>query len=363
MVKNGIDILDIESLKKYRIGLVVNYSSINSNGELLIDLLIANGIKLMKIFVPEHGLYITADGEKVIDFVHPKLGIPVYSIYGVREHVESELLRDIDLLIYDIQDVGLRYYTFIYALANMLRSASMCGIKMVVLDRFNLLGRKVFGRRISKDINSLVGAYELPIQYGLTTGELALYFKKYLKFDVDLEIIRCQSWNGENFSETGLRWNLPSPNLPTFSSLLCYAGLCLFEATNLSVGRGTTKPFEFLGAPWIDEDNMYRYLRSKFPRLFIRKRQFVPQFREYAHNVCSGVEFFPSTNDNFFEVAVSLFEYFEKYEEFQVDNRRIDMLSGVENFIQNKEEILQFDTEDYQEFVKDILLYEVPLKY
>jgi uncharacterized protein YbbC (DUF1343 family) len=357
MVRNGIDVLDYQSLKNYRIGLVSNYSSVNSKGELLTDILLSKGLTLRKLFIPEHGLYLAADGMEISDFFHPKLGIPVISVYGTRDEVSCEMLEDVDLIMYDIQDVGLRYYTFIYALANMMKAAAKCGVKFLILDRFNLLGRKVFGPRMPEGINSIIGGYELPVQYGLTTGELALYYKKYLKLDIDLEIVRCENWNGEAFPETGIFWNVPSPNLPTFSSLLCYAGICFFEATNLSVGRGTTKPFEFLGAPWVDENDMYEYLKHRFPNLFCRKRQFIPQYREYAQNVCNGVEFFPKQDDNFFEIAVALFEYFEKYEEFKVDYQRLEVFTGVREFMKNKEKFLSFDLCSYLEYVEDLLLY------
>lgn len=357
-VLNGIDVLDIEKLKASNIALVINYSSVNQKGEHLLDILMRSAIKVVRIFTPEHGLFLNADGQKIEDFIHPRYRIPVTSIYGSRFTLDCDLLHDVDVVIYDIQDVGLRYYTFIYALAEVVKACAKCRKKLVVLDRFNPLGRRFFGPRIPQTLNSIVGAYELPVRYGLSTGELALYYKKFFGLDVEIDIIKCVGWSGEDFSKIDTFWNVPSPNLPTFSSLLCYAGLCLFEATNLSVGRGTTKPFEFIGAPWLDEDEMYTYLKGKFPNMLFRKRQFIPQFREYAYQVCNGLEFVPSPEDNFFEVAVAILEYLQGYEQFEVNNKRIDMLAGVENFMESKDQLLNFNLNDYFEFISDVLLYK-----
>ncbi len=356
-VLNGIDVFNFDELKKFKIGVVTNYSSVNRQFKLLIDELFERQIQVKAIYVPEHGLYGQADGDNVQDSLHPKYHIPVVSLYGLRDTLECRFVDNVDVLLYDIQDVGLRYYTFIYTLAQVLKIASECGKKVIVLDRINPLGRWVLGTRIPKSLDSIVGAFELPIRYGLTTGELAFYYKKYLKLDVDLQIVKCEGWNGEMHCETDLFWNIPSPNLPTFSSLLCYAGMCLFEAANVSVGRGTTKPFEFLGAPWVDSDDLFESLKMRFPNLKFRKRDFIPQYREYTGKVCHGIEFFPSVNDNFFEVAIWLFDYFEKYNEFSINDERADKLSGIVNFRKNKEELLKANYDEYLNFVDDILLY------
>ncbi|MFN4223328.1 MAG: exo-beta-N-acetylmuramidase NamZ domain-containing protein [Fervidobacterium nodosum] len=359
-VLNGIDVFDVKSFVGKKLGVVTNYSSVTKDLRLLIDIMFQSKLDVKAVYTPEHGLYGQADGDLIADSNHPKYGIKIVSLYGVRD-IESDLdcslFSDIDLLIYDIQDVGLRYYTFIYTLAQILKAASLCQKKVIVLDRFNPLGRFVFGPRIPKSLDSIVGAFELPVRYGLTTGELALYYKKYMNIDVEIEIVKCRGWNGQMLHETDSLWNVPSPNLPTYSSLLCYAGMCLFEATNVSVGRGTTKPFEYLGAPWIDSDDIYTFLKERFPNLRFRKRDFIPQYREYAHQVCHGLEFFPKPEDNFFEVAVALIDYLKNYKEFHVNERFIDKLSGVENFMKNKEVLLNSNYEEYFDFVDEILLY------
>lgn len=356
-VLNGIDKYDFSNLKKYNVGVIVNYSSVTKNLDHILDVLLKSGVKIRYIFTPEHGLYGTADGEKLKDSVHPVYNVPIVSLYGERFAIERAILEELDVLIYDIQDVGLRYYTFIYTLAKALESVSGTHVRLDVLDRINPLGRKYFGPRIPEELNSMVGGYALPVRYGLTTGELALYYKKLLQLDVNLNVVKCEGWSGEFFNETDLLWNVPSPNIPTFQSALCYAGMCIFEATNVSVGRGTTKPFEFFGAPWVNNNDMQSFLRKKFPKLRVRKREFIPMFREYAGQVCYGVEFFPTVEDNFFEIAVELFKYLQKYDEFTFDNFRLDQLTGIKNFAFDPDRLLDFDLSDYFDFISDIILY------
>lgn len=356
-VANGIDVFDFGKLRNARVALVVNYSSVTKKLDFILDVASGYGLNLLRVFTPEHGLYGLPDGEKVGDTVDAKYGIPIFSLYGSRSELDPGLLEGVDVLVYDIQDVGLRYYTFIYALANALIAAAKANVELIVLDRVNPLGRAVYGPRIPDELNSPVGGFRLPVRYGLTPGELALYYKKLLNLDVEVDVVRCVGWRGQLFSEVDLLWNVPSPNLPTFSSTLCYAGICFFEATNVSVGRGTTKPFEFIGAPWIDGDDMLTFLRRSFPNLRVRKRDFVPMHREYAGQVCHGVEFFPTVEDNFFEVAIELFKYLRSYGEFTFDPKRLDQLTGVVDFASNPDELRMFDLEDFISFVDDLLLY------
>lgn len=343
-------------------GLVVNYSSVGSGLELTLDMVLRAGVRPEVIFVPEHGLFGLAGGEEVPELPYRTRGFefPVVSLHNLTpDKVETvkRYFEKLDVVVYDIQDVGLRYYTFIYALAEVVKLVAELGKKLIVLDRPNPLGRALFGPRISDDLTSDVGGYWLPLRYGLTPGELALYYRKALGLEVDIEVVPCTGWRGELFPKTGLPWNMPSPNLPTFNSLLCYAGMCLFEATNVSVGRGTTRPFEFFGAPWIDNDDLVSFLRSRFPKLKVRKREFVPMFAEYTRQICRGIEFFPSLEDNFFEIAVELYKYLRKYGEFSYDARRLDELAGARGFASDPDKLLDFNLADYVSFIEDILLY------
>lgn len=223
-----------------------------------------------------------------------------------------------------------------------------------------------------KELESFVGGFSLPIAYGLTPGELARYIAKLLeKMDLDLRIVRLEGWNRESFDKTDLLWNVPSPALPTFQAALCYAGLCFIEATNLSEGCGTTKPFQYIGAPWLDSDGLYAALQERFLTLMLRKREFIPQQGKYAGKLCFGVEFFPKVDDNFFAIAVSIMAFARRHPEFTVSDY-LDRLSGDpqlrKTLIAEEKESLfsgeQFDIrrwqgsrEEYLDFVSDILLY------
>lgn len=375
----GLDVVRRDNfgiLKGKRVGLITNYSGVSKDLKSNIELMLKEGIKIQKIFTPEHGFFGISDGVHVEDTYHPKYGIKLVSLYGKKLRPNEEDLRDIDILVYDMQDVGLRFYTFIYTLAYTLEPASEFHISYVVLDRPNPLGGEIIiGPRIRENLNSFVGGYSLPIRYGLTIGELALYFKKIKKLDVDLKIIRMENWERNMYyPDTGLFWNVPSPNLPTFNSVLCYTGMCFFEAVNVSEGRGTTKPFEYIGAPWLDEDILYNELSKEgFTDIAFRKRYFVPEFSKYKGEVCRGLEFFPLRYDSdFVRVALSLlkiiFKYFPEKIQFIKYNEveRIDYLIGDE---ETKKDIMndkswqdiyerwEKEEKEYKEFIEDILLY------
>ncbi len=375
----GLDILrrnNFEILKGRKIGLITNYSGVSKDLKSNIELMLKEGIKIQKIFTPEHGFFGISDGVHIEDTYHPKYGIKLISLYGKKLKPSEEDLRDIDVLVYDIQDVGLRFYTFIYTLAYTLESASEFHVSYVVLDRPNPLGGEIIiGPRIRENLNSFVGGYFLPVRYGLTPGELALYFKKIKNLDIDLKIIKMENWRRDIlYPDTELLWNVPSPNLPTFSSVVCYAGMCFLEAVNISEGRGTTKPFEYIGAPWLDEDILYNeLLKENFVDIAFRKRYFVPEFSKYKGEVCRGLEFFPLWHkSDFIKVSLSLlkiiFEYFPdkihfvKYNEVE----RIDYLIGDEetkkdimngNSWQEIYERWKKEEEEYEESIEDILLY------
>jgi len=371
MILLGIDVLqrtEFADLKNKAVGLVTNYSFVDSNLNWGIDLLFENGLNVKKIFTPEHGLGGAADGAHVSDDLHPKYGVPVVSLYGDKRKPSQEDLEGLGVLVYDIQDVGLRFYTFIYTLAYTMESAAEAGIQYTVLDRPNPLGRGVFGSRIDNELQTFVGGYRLPLQYGLTAGELALYFKKLKKLDLDLQVVKLEGWSGEPHDTTSLLWNVPSPNVPTYESLLGYAGTCFFESTNVSEGRGTFKPFILIGAPWIDGSDFAAYLRREFPDLRLRSREFMPFYRKYANANCSGVEFFPSNDDNFFVITLKMMEYLLKYEQFEIMDRSDDLI-GIKKSAQKirtrKLDYYQWKESgmEYINFVEDCLLYPGELNY
>jgi len=301
-VQLGLDRIErFSSLFKNRaIGFITNYSGVNGRLEENLDLFLKNGFTIRKIFAPEHGIYGIADGEGFSDFVHPLYNIPVVSLYGEKTKPTPKDLEGLDLLVYDIQDVGLRYYTFIYTLAFCLEAAAEQNIPFVVLDRPNPLGGLLIsGNRIPAEHSSFVGGLRLPIRYGLTPGELAKYFLKEKHIQVELSVIPMENYTRETyFPDTGLLWNVPSIALPTFESVVCYNGGCFVEGLNLSEGRGSPKPFQMYGAPWIDMNRLYQYMKEAGTQGFVfRKRAFVPIASKYKNEVCFGLEFFPERKE------------------------------------------------------------------
>ncbi|HPE68596.1 MAG TPA: DUF1343 domain-containing protein [Thermotogota bacterium] len=279
-----------------RLGLITNYSGVNSQQEENISLFVKNGLDIQKVFAPEHGLYGIADGQAFADGTHPEYGMPVLSLYGDRKKPREQDVEGLDLLVFDIQDVGLRYYTFLYTLAYALEAAAEFGLPFVVLDRPNPLGGQIVsGRQIPDELASFVGGYRLPVRYGLTIGECAYYFKDFLHLDVDLSVVTLKNYDrSTTFPDTGLLWNFPSPALPTYESVMCYSGGCFFEATNVSEGRGTTRAFQVYGAPWLDMEKTIHFLRQRvFDGITFRKRTFVPFSSKHQNQVCFGIEFFP----------------------------------------------------------------------
>lgn len=368
MVLQGLDVLEREGFKLLRgrrVGLITNYSFVTKDMRPGLETLAKAGVSIAKIFTPEHGLFNLPPGLAYEDSVHPKLGIPIISLYGPRRRPLPEDYEGIDVLVYDIQDVGLRYFTFVSTLGYCLETASETGTPFVVLDRVNPLGGKLYGPRMPRELESFVGGFSLPTAYGLTPGELARYIVKLEKLDLDLEIVRLEGWNREPFDDTDLLWNVPSPGLPTFEATLCFAGMCFIEATNLSEGRGTPKPFQYVGAPWLDADGLYEELKGRFPTLMLRKREFMPLYGKHAGVVCFGIEFFPKKSDDFFDIAISTMTFAtQRHPEFTVTDY-LDRLSGDPRLRRALMDKKRFDIrswqdsqEEYLEFVGDILLYQ-----
>lgn len=283
-----------------RVGLLVNQSSVDCQFQHIADLVkSAAGLELVRIFGPEHGFSGTAqDLEHVSerDRPHPRWGVPVISLYGETEASltpERELLEDLDALIVDLPDVGSRYYTFAATLIRTLRASSGLKTRIVVLDRPNPLGGVISeGPLVQPGFESFVGEIPIPIRHGMTIAEIARWVVDQERLNVELETFHCEGWQPDQlFPETGLPWVIPSPNMPTFKTALVYPGGCLIEGTNLSEGRGTTRPFEIFGAPWIDEFQLADSLNQSGLSGFIaRPTQFKPTFQKHAGQVCHGVQ-------------------------------------------------------------------------
>lgn len=282
-------------LRGQRVGLIANPSAVTSKLEhAALALQERRGVRLVALFGPEHGLWADAqDLVEVDDDRDRKTGLPVFSLYGRTRVPTESMLAEVDTLVFDIQDIGSRYYTFIYTMLHALEGCARYQRRLVVLDRPNPLGGAVLGgNRLDPAFRSFVGLHPLLVRHGLTVGELALLFRQELKLDVELDVVPMQGWRrGMHFEDTGLPWVLPSPNMPTVDTAFVYPGGCLIEGTNLSEGRGTTRPFELVGAPWLDPWRLAKDLtRERLPGVRFRPVFFRPTFQKHAGVLCGGVQ-------------------------------------------------------------------------
>ena len=295
-VLNGIDHLeDAKSLLKgKRIGLITSSASVNA--DLVHDTKVFQklGFHIETLLAPEHGIWgnIPA-GEVVNDSIDRVTGLPVSSLYkGERKNLSKEVICKLDIIVYDIQDVGSRFYTYISLLKNVMKDCKNAGLPLLILDRINPLGSKVEGNILKEDYFSYVGTAALPQRYGLTVGELARLFDSEIGLKNNLHILKVLNRDRNKiFPETGLIFMPPSPNIPNFETALAYTGLCLLEGTNISEGRGTTLPFLQFGAPFIKADVLTKELNSlKLPSVIFTPAFFTPTFSKYKGEICEGVK-------------------------------------------------------------------------
>ncbi|HEX3150691.1 MAG TPA: exo-beta-N-acetylmuramidase NamZ domain-containing protein [Gemmataceae bacterium] len=293
----GIDVLEREkfaNLKDRKIGLVTNHTGHDRQGRATADVLhAAEGIKLVALFSPEHGIRGELDQSNITDSTDEKTGLPVYSLYGKRRKPDAETLKDIDTLVYDIQDIGCRFYTFISTLGNVLEAAAEHNRAVVVLDRPNPIGGlAIDGPLTDPGRESFIAYHSLPIRHGMTVGELAQMFVAERKLKVDLKIIKCENWKrGDLFDKTNLTWVNPSPNMRGLTAALLYPGIGLLETTNISVGRGTERPFEWIGAPWLDGAKFAAALNSSgLVGVRFVPTSLTPTTSVHAKTPCGGVQ-------------------------------------------------------------------------
>jgi uncharacterized protein YbbC (DUF1343 family) len=267
-VRPGIEVLVSDSARLItgrRLGLLTNHTGIDRQGRRDADVLIADGFKLTALFSPEHGFRGTEDRPGLPDGVDSATGLPIYSLYGGSRAAARAALDSIDVLLIDLQDIGARYYTYIATAASLMRDAARAGKRVVVLDRPDPIGgRDVQGNVRERPANPdsvLVGFLPVPMRHGMTFGELARMANDVLGIGADLVVVPAAGWKRTMlFDKTGLPWVRPSPNMPDLESALHYPGICLFEGTNVSVGRGTAFAFQVIGAPWLDADAVRRRL-------------------------------------------------------------------------------------------------------
>jgi uncharacterized protein YbbC (DUF1343 family) len=284
-----------EPVRGLRVGLVVNPSSITPTLEhASVALTGRRGVRVTALFGPEHG--IAADAQDLVEVGHSRdgaTGLPVYSLYGETRVPTPGMLAGVDAMVYDVQDVGSRYYTFVYTMLHVMEACAREGKRVVVLDRPNPIGGDaVDGNVLDPAYRSFVGMHPLAVRHGMTSGELALLFREELALDLDLHVVPMKGWRrAMAYEDTGLPWVLPSPNIPTVDTAFVYPGGCLVEGTNLSEGRGTTRPFELVGAPWLDAHALARALeKERLPGVGFRAAAFTPTFQKHAGELCHGVQ-------------------------------------------------------------------------
>lgn len=296
-VLNGIDVLEksnYSELRGRKIALITNQTGINMSGISTVDLFVKAKLDLKCIMSPEHGFRGTVEhGQAVEQSTDPKTGLPIYSLYGATPRPTDAMLKDVDTLVYDIQDIGVRFYTYITTMGWAMEEAAQRNISFVVLDRPNpLRGDMIEGDVLDFDVKRHTGYYTIPTRYGLTIGELALWYNETAKIGADLSVIKLQKWKRSNWmDETGLKFIPPSPNIPNLMAALLYTGVGCFEATNVAVGRGTDSPFELFGAPWINPKALCTYLRGQnFEGVLFEPVEFIPEKDVYAGEKCFGVK-------------------------------------------------------------------------
>jgi len=311
-VFNGIDVLreqDFAPLAGKRVGLITNHTGLAMDGVSTIDLLYRTNVcKLIALFSPEHGIRGTAD-ENVDSSVDKTTGLPVYSLYGETRRPTAEMLEGIDALVFDIQDIGTRFYTYISTMAYSMEEAAKAGIPFYVLDRPNPIGGvRIEGPMLDADKTSFTGYMPLPVRHGMTAGELARYFNTEKRIGAKLEVIAMKGWRRAHmFWDTGQIWVNPSPNMRSVTAAILYPGVGLLEQTNVSVGRGTERPFETVGAPWIQPNRFVELLREagvagvEFVPVY-----FTPDSSRHKDTRCGGVNLIVTAPEKLNSVSLGL---------------------------------------------------------
>ena len=308
-VASGLDVLCAERLdlcRGRRVSVLCHPASVDARFVHIVDRLMTSGVRPVRLFGPEHGVrgeaqdMVSVPGEQ-----DGRTGIPVTSLYGSSpESVQpsQEALADSDVLLVDLQDIGSRYYTFVWTMALSMQAAARAGVAVMVLDRPNPIGGSAIeGGEIAPGYESFVGLASLPVRHGLTIGEVARLVRAGIPWggprfasplDLDLTVVPMQGWRRrDSFEATELPWIMPSPNMPTVDTAFVYPGLCLIEATNLSEGRGTTRPFEIIGAPFLDGHRLAERLASyQLGGVAFRSLAFRPSFHKFAGQVCGGIQ-------------------------------------------------------------------------
>jgi uncharacterized protein YbbC (DUF1343 family) len=388
-VRPGIEILLQERasmIRGARVGAVVHPASILPDLRHTADALFepSHPWRLTALLGPQHG----ARGEKQDNmvesdfYVDPDTGVPVHSLYSSTRRPTGEMLQDVDVLLYDLQDVGTRVYTFIYTMAYCMEACAELGKPMIVLDRPNPInGTAVEGNLLESAYRSFVGLYAIPMRHGMTVGELARFFNAEYSIGCDLTVVPMEGWSRPMwFDQTGLPWVMPSPNLPTLDGATVYPGMVLIEGTMLSEGRGTTRPFELVGAPYVPSRRLAAHLNEmRMPGVRFRPAYFQPTFQKWAGEMCGGIQVHVCDREVFepylagVEVIAAIqavcgdrFEWRQPPYEYEYEKMPIEILCGgrdIPNLMASGaspdifRELWRADVESFREMRSQYLLY------
>ena len=351
-MKTGLDIFEKnwpKKLKGSRVGLVVHPASVNRKLEHAGDCFFkSRKLELAAFFGPQHGIRGETQDNMIEwkGFRDRKTGLPVYSLYSDTRKPAPSMLKDIDAIAIDMQDAGSRYYTFIWTMELCMQACNELGKSVVILDRPNPLGGTAAeGTVLNMSFASFVGQRPLAVRHGMTIAEIGSYLRNEFYSSLDFHVIPMKGWHRRMwFDETGLQWVLPSPNMPTPDTALVYPGMCLLEGTNVSEGRGTTRPFEIFGAPFIDAEALTEKLKSfKLPGVIFRPVYFQPTFQKHAGKLCGGAQIHVTNRNKFrpFKTGVAIikalhdlypdcFEWKKPPYEYEIEKMPIDILAGTD---------------------------------
>lgn len=349
-VQTGLEIIGQrwpKHLEKARIGLLVHPSSVDSRLNHAVDLFLKHKTFTLKaLFGPQHGIRGETQDNMIEweGFRDSRTRLPVHSLYGTTRKPTPEMLRPVDAMIVDLQDIGARYYTFIWTLFLVMEACRENGKAVVILDRPNpITGAMSEGPVLEEGYSSFVGLRPLPIRHGMTVGEIGSYLCQRFLAGLDLTVIRMKGWQRTMwFDQTGLPWVFPSPNMPTLETAIVYPGMCLLEGTNLSEGRGTTRPFEIFGAPFVDPVRLTSRLSEfRLPGVFFRPLHFLPTFQKHAGTLCGGAQVHITDRQKYrsFKTAVAVlkaahdlwpkqFAWKQPPYEYETKKMPIDILAG-----------------------------------
>jgi len=367
--------------KKLRLGIVCHPASVNQKLQ-HISTILPKTLKVTTFFGPQHGIRSEKQDNMVesSDFTDPKTNIPIYSLYSKTRTPTEKMLKDIDAFVVDLQDIGTRIYTFMYTMANCMRAAKSSGKKVIVLDRPNPInGTTLEGNVLEPQFSSFVGQFPICVRHAMTMGELAFMFNEAFDIHCDLDIIKMTGWKRKLFwDDLKRQWVPPSPNIPTLNSALVFPGTVLFEGTNVSEGRGTTMPFEWIGAPYIDPDQLAKQMNAmKLEGVHFRPIYFQPTYQKWKDQLCAGVHVHVSNRQKFnaFKAGFRLlskiaelypqsFKWNNPPYEYEYEKMPIDCIAGTSSLRENIMQIGKFEKgakiqlDSFRKLRKKFLLYK-----